>query len=308
VLAWANLHGTFVLAPGLLLLAWIEDRHDRRREANRPLWIALACVLATTVNPFGLRIWLYVVELSTNETIRETVSEWAPPSIRDYGGAAFFGSVAAVAGYLALRGRKTAWPRLLALGVFFVLGLAANRAVLIWALVVPVIVASELAKGANGHALAKTVRPRILNTGIGAAMLALVVLALPGVARPLDAEAWLPSDIPLALNQRIHETVDSGDRLFAPQAWGSWFELTSPGTPVFIDSRIELFPERTWNEYHSIMAGREGWQELLDHHQVDVVVLEAGMAGLLSRISQDAGWWEVYRDSRAVLFLRSARA
>src|SRR5207237_2599351 len=57
--AWANLHGSFFLAPALLLLAWLEDEHDRVPKARGTLGVGVATGVATFINPFGPRVWAY---------------------------------------------------------------------------------------------------------------------------------------------------------------------------------------------------------------------------------------------------------
>ena len=43
--------------------------------------------------------------------------------------------------------------------------------------------------------------------------------------------------------------------------------------PVFVDSRIELFPTSIWDEYLAVGGAREGWQARLDRWDVDGVVI-----------------------------------
>src|SRR5438105_9238657 len=52
VVVWANIHGSFFLAPLVLGLAWLEDLHDRAPRPSRTLLIGVASILAATVNPF----------------------------------------------------------------------------------------------------------------------------------------------------------------------------------------------------------------------------------------------------------------
>src|SRR5262245_17541041 len=78
---WANLHGSFFLAPLLLGLAWVEDRWTRGRAPRTLLLAALGSLLATIVNPYGYRVWSYATGLATNPVIRQTITEWQPPSI-----------------------------------------------------------------------------------------------------------------------------------------------------------------------------------------------------------------------------------
>jgi hypothetical protein len=68
---WANCHGGFVVGLGLLCVYTLAS--DRRR----PIAIALcASVLATLVNPYGPRLWTWILYATT--MARTGISEWVP--------------------------------------------------------------------------------------------------------------------------------------------------------------------------------------------------------------------------------------
>jgi hypothetical protein len=93
--------------------------------------------------------------------------------------------------------------------------------------------------------------------------------------------------------------------MFNPQLWGSWFEFAFPEHPAFVDSRIEVFPDRVWEDYDAVSAGREGWQGVLDRWGIDVVVAERRQqAALIPFILQDPGWRLVHRDADGMIFVR----
>jgi hypothetical protein len=91
MLVWVNVHGSFVLLPLLLGLAWLEDRKDLPQTARTALAVGAACLVATLANPFGPRVWAYAAGIGTNATIASRVTEWAPPTIHEYSGVVFFG-------------------------------------------------------------------------------------------------------------------------------------------------------------------------------------------------------------------------
>ena len=74
-------------------------------------------------------------------TISARVTEWAPPTVREYSGVVFFVSALVIVGYLVRRGAPVAWPPLIWLATFFVLALPALRGVVWWGLVFPVVIA-----------------------------------------------------------------------------------------------------------------------------------------------------------------------
>ena len=122
VAALANLHGSFVLAPVILGLAFVEDLYDRDSGARRTLIIAAASVVAACLTPFGLGVWAYAIGLTSNSGVTARTTEWQPTSLRDPSGFLFFASVAAVVVLIARAGKRVPWPTLLWIGLFAAIG------------------------------------------------------------------------------------------------------------------------------------------------------------------------------------------
>jgi hypothetical protein len=136
----ANIHGSFALFPAVVGLAWLEDRRVGAEGARRTLMVALVTALATLVGPFGPGVWSYAYELSTNPVIRDTITEWAPLTIGTAPGWLAIASAFGVVAYLVRRGLPTPWTALVTLALFFLLALSAQRALVWWGLVAPVVV------------------------------------------------------------------------------------------------------------------------------------------------------------------------
>ena len=134
VAVWANLHGSFVLAPVILGLAFLEDLHDRDAAGRRTLLVGVVSMVAACLTPFGLGVWTYAIGLTSNSGVTARTSEWQPTSLRDPSGLLFFASVGAVVVLIARAGRRVPWPTLLWLGVFAAIGTIAQRGVAWWPL------------------------------------------------------------------------------------------------------------------------------------------------------------------------------
>ena len=77
--AWANVHGSFVLAFVLLGFAWLEDYAAGRAKARRVATVAAVSAIATLVNPFGIRVWSYVADVVGNPTVAGRVANGPRP-------------------------------------------------------------------------------------------------------------------------------------------------------------------------------------------------------------------------------------
>jgi hypothetical protein len=315
VALWANIHGSFFLAPLLLGLAWLEDLHERAPRPSRTLLVAAVSAVAATLNPFGLKVWSYAIGISTNHEITRFVSEWQPPTIRDLAGAAFFLSFAGVAAYLAWRGRRTPWPSLLTLAVFLAIGLFAVRGVFWWAMVAPAVVAKLIAADALAEgrtpddvreAERRRAKPTALNAVFIVVLAVLAFLYLPWF-RPVDPPTGkgLISEAPARLTEALRQDVPPGSRVFVSQKWGSWIEFAVPDDPVAVDSRIEVTSASVWEQYSHVSVAQQGWPTILDRWGVGAVLASREQQGqLLPWISRDPGWRLVYSDREGALFVR----
>jgi hypothetical protein len=304
MLVWVNVHGSFVLVPLLLGLAWLEDRKDSPGTARTALAVGLASLFATLANPFGLHVWAYAAGIGTNPTIARAVTEWAPPTIREYSGVVFFVSALIVAGYLVRRKEPVAFPQLLWLASFFVLALPALRGVVWWGLVFPFVVAGLVPRKSESDEQRGS---PLMNTVLVSAILAAAVIMMPiwRGASPTGALALL-AQAPTSLVEATEAGVPPGSHLFVSQTYASWFEFALPSMPVFVDSRIELFPTSIWDSYLDISAAREGWQATLDRWDVAAVVINPDQDGsLITHIKNDPEWRLAFHDDSGYVFVRS---
>jgi hypothetical protein len=310
VVIWANVHGSFFLGPLVIGLAWLEDVHERAPAASRTLVIAVVAALATVVNPFGLAVWAYAVGLSINPEVTARISEWQPTTLRTIPGILFFASTLGVVVILARRGRPSGWPTLAWLGVFFVVGAYAIRGVAWWPIGAAFALAGVFGRGAESPEMPTPPMGRRINVGIVAALVVAGIVLLP-IWRATDPATGAPTggltDAPSGVTATLRTEQRPGDRVFNPQPWGSWFEFATPELPVAIDSRIELFPVETWEQYETVASGGGGWQAVLDHWGVTIVVAGPRDAALIARLHGN-GWRDIYVGPDGTILRRTAPA
>jgi hypothetical protein len=70
-----------------------------------------------------------------------------------------------------------------------------------------------------------------------------------------------------------------------------------------VDGRTDLYDDDFLRQYINIYVADDGWQELLDEYQIQLVVVETNsVLAKLLRLEPD--WQEVYSDQMAVIFTR----
>ena len=102
--------------------------------------------------------------------------------------------------------------------------------------------------------------------------------------------------------------TDPGGNIFSRLEWGAYLSYTAtPDYKVFLDVRIDMYPDDVWDEYKQVTLGGPGWQDILDRYQVNYLLLDAGFhrrTGLLACVEQSAQWQRTYQAGDALLFVR----
>ncbi|MFL5723867.1 MAG: hypothetical protein ACJ78H_10815 [Chloroflexota bacterium] len=305
VAIWANIHGSFFLGPLVLGLAWLEDVHDRQPAAMRTLAITGVAALAACLTPSGPLVWLYAGGLTSNASVTARVTEWQPTSIRDVPGLSFFASALAIVTLMARSERRVAWPTLAWLGVFFLIGVYAQRGVAWWPIAAVTAIAGTLLPAFPGRAKVETQTMRRLNALVAGVLVLALFLALPAnrpaIPGAIVSEDWV-SPAPARITASLRDLSDPGARVLDPQTWGSWFEYALPQLEVAVDSRIEMFKPEVWSTYESIVAGQDGWERRMAEWGVTHVVVDADQSAFRDRLVQ-AGWQVAYEDDNGALLI-----
>jgi len=267
---WANLHIQFVAGLALLALFLIASlveywlrvlnvRWLRPRSVSLPLVqvsaIAVACVLATFVTPYGFRLLPDFFKSQYSDVAFVHFSEMAAMTFRrpqDY-----VLMLLVMMAFLAL-GRKRS------LELFDLLVLLAGTALAFriqrdgWLVVLPAIaVLSRVSFSERHESEPQGMTVRTWEWGAAAAAAA-VVLAIAAVRLPgRDA---LINRIGQNLPVKACEYIVSNKMpapLFNEYSWGSFLIWYLPDYPVAVDSRMELYGDEVLTKYFDVVGGKE---------------------------------------------------
>lgn len=307
---WGNTHGSFFVGWAALGLAALEDVLERRRLAGVTIAVSVLSVLATLIHPWGIDMWAYVAELSTNPLIAMLVSEWQPSTLKTPTGLFFFASVAVVLGLLLYRGRVISWPQVLWLAGLALLSLMAVRSVIWWAIgaapIMAILVSGLVIRGRRVGDEAYDEPRGIGYTAIAgvALVLALVVLPFWKPFDPLYGPEGVVRYAPRGVTETLLAEAAPGDHLFTDQKWGSWFEMAVPDVPVMVDTRIELFDADTWGDYLHVLSGRADWADILDRWDVRFVAIDAADEQVRPFLEAHESWELRHEDEEGVVYRR----
>jgi hypothetical protein len=267
-------------------------------------------------NPYGTDIY-HFVGLTSSRSSTRSIQEWLPPRPDSLIGKFWVASLLLALLALALPQRRPVAREVILALCFVPLSCGAVRMVAWWLLALPLVTAGQLAA-------ALPTRWRVDADGEKPSFVAASVVVLLGLMslasvpllerssplpRLLNRQHRLEDDLE-AVAEHLRSQPTSHRRLFCRLDWGEYFtwSLSPDGYRVFMDGRIDLYPDELWIEYLAILHGRADWQELLDHWQVDCLVLDQTHAdeqhGLLAAVQASQNWSPTCFVGPAVVFRR----
>jgi MFS family permease len=243
-LLWANLHGAVVMG-GLVVVAVLVAAFVWERRYARSLAVCAAVSgVAVFLTPLGTGILGLVFGMSNEADI----SEWEP-AWRNLPAGAVFGVVVvvAVAAVVALRRRRPfAWSDRVLVASAAGLVLPAVR----YSRLMPMFVVVALPLIARGWEAWRPSTARVEDRSVvnGVLLAVVVVAAVAWVgaawAGPSSALAWEP--LPAAAVTAVRACHGPVYNRFDDGAYLLWF---APGVPVFIDSRVDPYPDRLLRDH-----------------------------------------------------------
>jgi hypothetical protein len=323
---WVNLHGGFPIGLALVgaygLATGVESLFRRERDSGprlrrvvrecAPWMLCLVGSLAATLeNPYGWHVYEYV-GLTSGRASGRHIDEWLPPSTGTLTGKVFVLSIIATLVLSALSRRRPSLREVIVPACFLLPACGSVRMVAWWLLACTPLLAGRVADAFPRLSGADADDDRI---SISAALVN-VVLVLVCVFSTPWLEAYNPVFRLPGRGHRVESDLQAiadevrergARRVFCRFSWGEYLEWTlAPDATVFMDGRIEIYPDEVWDQYSAVTRGRADWEKILGTYQVDCLVLDAsGYDGQLLPFVRDSGrWQEAFRQGDAVVFLR----
>jgi len=360
MLLWANLHGGFLAGLGAIGLAIViraiqvrRARLQSRRSEDAglesgasydpglyvgrdfsragsaglksgPTFLLLilsACFVATFVNPWGVRLWQYVLTELSHDTNRRYISEWRPATagVDPWSGITLTVLTAVVvgAGFVAERRRSKVaglrpWHWVATCVPLIVMAYVSVRHVPLAATWTAPVIALLLT---TDDAPAVATLARYFAIGLASLALVPIMVTVEYVAadlRPVirTGGAVLGPTNPCQAVRFIRDNKLQGN-VYTPLWWGSYLTWeTYPAIRVSMDGRnISAFPPGMVSEnlhFYSPAARRDDLETPL-RYDTDFLLVPSD-AIILESVRSDRRWRQIYRDADAFLFVRADEA
>jgi hypothetical protein len=126
------------------------------------------------------------------------------------------------------------------------------------------------------------------------------VFALPGRAHRVESDLQAMAD-------RLVAAQPAG-RIFSRFSWSEYLGWTLAGHyTVFMDGRIEIFPDEVWEQYSALVRGRADWETILADYGVECLLLDGSgyHHELLPLVELSPNWRQVGQEGDVLLFART---
>ncbi len=322
VIAWCNLHSSFVMGPVLLTLwctlSFIDATFFRIRTVNPTCWLALPfCWLATLVNPAGIKLWLYLPHMfftPLNPTINEMHSiDWhslTSPIYYPYfilSGTFFFLLYKRIK-YDGINkvGLKFPFFGLLAIAQ----GASAQRMLTFAAISLLPPIAVFL-KGRSPESSTSTnlleklmQRQRVTSTLLCLSTVLAGTLLVCWAIPPEVPESTKAFHAPVGAMAFLDRHPQTGRLLNDPHFGDAMMWRMGNCPPLFLDSRYDVFDTKLVSQYWDMVLCRNDWQHLMQSLQIDWIILPPQTA-LVQTLSKDPLWKTLYSDSAATILRKN---
>ena len=265
--------------------------------------IALA---ATFVNPYGVSLVLFPIDLLRRGDILRHIVEWASPDFHSVRGQSFILWVAVFAVVLA-RGAHRVSRRDLTVAIPFLgLGLWALRNVALAPLVcLPIAARAVAVDAADPRSEQSKAGERRTPIGLALALVLAVVAASLGLRASSEPNFALKS-YPVAAMQAVERQGLLGQRLLTDDADAGYVILAYyPEQKVFIDDRYDMYPRPVINAFFDLENGSARLGEAPRRLQGQRRPLGPRQAACRSTSAQDSHWHRTYRDKNYVIYVRN---
>ncbi len=342
VVIWVNLHGGYAVGVVVLAVMMGVDALQERKIDVKNLVVLGLSVVATLLNPYGLRMWGEVIMQMTDPHVRWTIAEWVPFFVTFEMG---FWLLVTQVGFLMVKfWRKIRWWKIAVfLGMIFASMGSVRHIGLAFVIVVPLAV--DLLKIMYDEFIKDSEQKKRWRVFYGILLgVSGVLLAWTGywTVRMTIENTMRDKFYPVAAVEHVKNNPIK-DNLFSQYGWGGYLIWKLPEHKLFIDGRMATW--RYYDEECEKLKAREGnreacwamrdfekasggeYQELFDRYDVQTVLwpkvsegrnvlkqLSETIARLFGEVKEpkksfvdtlrEDGWSVVYEDQVAIVLER----
>jgi hypothetical protein len=319
IILWANIHGSFTYALTLLYIfsaCSLYHNFIKRDYAKcrRVLFTTMAATACAAITPYGIKPAFMTTTLVSMKFASGYINELRSPNFH----ASIFILIYFVAIFLTIAalGIRLGAARLIAFGLAAATGLRYMRALFMFFLLAPIILARPAARcfpplapqSSGADSFDSKAAPNA-PLGLLQKYATAVLVSCVAIAVLATASVWRRDDVAPPKTIAPEAAIDFVKRanitghVFNSQQFGGY--LIWSGIPVFIDGRLEVYGdafERKYAQTHDLTDVGKAYA-VLDEYNIAWAILSPHEP-LASELARNAAWEKAYVDADAVVFVR----
>jgi hypothetical protein len=301
-LLWANIHIQFVYGFLLLGLAGLAPILDRAPAPyyKRLVGLSLACVLATLVNPYHIRIYGVVIEYALQSVPYQFVEELLPPSFKTRWDWILLALLLLTAFTLGRKKSVASFEVLLFVaGAFLWCRMRRD----LWMVILSALVILPSLVPASAK-LESSIAPR-RGDAIRATALVLLLALLLGVLRGLTPARLEQEEARVYPARAVEALRTSGETgpLYNHFNLGGYLIWKIPDLRVSMDGRTNLHGDERMLRSFNTWAGQKGWEDDPELAEARVVFADPSSV-LASLLRRDPHFRVLHEDEQAIVLVR----
>lgn len=318
-IAWANLHGGYLLGGALIIAyggaEWLDascrgSAKQVAHAAGRAALCGVLCIVAGLANPYGLELWATVADTLGHDWAQQHVAEWQPPDIRRPSWWPFAVYLAAgVASWAGPQREGKIRDLLIFLPAAFG-ALTSQRHIPLFAILTVPIVSANLSAWAGWtrrttQSPGGTSRRTRFAALVASAALVVAIVTLRSPRVMAYTQARMVERYPVRAIDHLEEAGLTRLHGFHPYDWGGY--LIFRGVPTLVDGRCVVFPEDLLRQSTEILLAKGEWRAFFNKHDIGWALLPRG-APLSTVLDEAEEWTRAHRDDVAEVWVPARSA
>lgn len=306
LVVWVNVHGSWIILPAMLgwKFLFTTDKNNILKNCG----VLLIFCLLTLLNPFGYKVWPYLVETATISKLRH-IDEWNVTNLFDYFPYAivFYLTAATFLFLIVNKIKKEKLSAIIGSPVFLLLimGFTAMRNVGLLSLVfLPFLYKYNFLKDGKLGNQDKKILNLILVLIIGG----LCVIQVPYFKKnakylPEKKTSLYDMSAPVEFVDYIRNTKKTGP-IMNDWEYGSYL-LYSLKNPILVDARNIIYHQQDYIEYAKVLEGEDSWIDGVNKYRFEFILLDKKIRqNLIKKIKASDEWELALENANTILFQR----
>jgi hypothetical protein len=322
MLLWVNLHGSYLAGFVLLsiylageLPACIRQGAKEHVEALQRLkWlaiVAIVCLPAACINPYGFHILLFPFKLVSNEFLMNNISEFMSPNFHEP--SPFKYLLLSLVAVIALVRERLELTELLLILVFLNMSLYSARYIALFVIIAaPILVRkSDILLHDSPGCLSDFLKERArgiasidgMAGGIIWPIMAVIAASCAVVCGAIHHD-FNPKTTPVAAVKFLEEVGVPGN-MYNNDEFGDYLIYSTwPRYRVFFDGRSDMYGTNMLKEYMQVRSFKDGWEKILEKYGINWIFFNRN-SSLARFLKERKDWVLIYQDEVAVIFVRN---